>query len=231
MHQIKSPRWDLRQTVVTWLFFFQENQKLNFSNEIAAPLTLLIAAFYVPETPSYLSMRGREDEAALSLQWLRGEETDISQEWNTIQNNVGAQKNRRNSPSYASGIFPLDKRFVRPLLTTCGVMMVSKSFPFSIVLTYIFHLKWKLGAWKTWLDRQFVNKAADCLTLCVYSSIGCQERTPSASTLCPSSRRPLPEWIRTERPWQSVSFSCWPPLHPVCWSTPLAVCRCSSSAT
>ena len=45
----------------------------------AAPLTLLIAAFYVPETPSCLSLRGRDDEAAESLQWLRGEETDVRQ--------------------------------------------------------------------------------------------------------------------------------------------------------
>ena len=45
----------------------------------AAPLTLLIAAYYVPETPSCLSLRGLEDEASESLQWLRGEETDVRQ--------------------------------------------------------------------------------------------------------------------------------------------------------
>ena len=107
----------------------------------AAPLTLLIAAFYVPETPSCLSLRGREDEAAESLQWLRGEETDVRQEWNTIQANVRRQ--RGPSFSAASGAAaaaaaavaavsaggmpktPIwrQKRLLRPVLTTCGVML------------------------------------------------------------------------------------------------------------
>ena len=30
MHQIKSPRWDLRQAVVTWLFFFPRKPKTKF---------------------------------------------------------------------------------------------------------------------------------------------------------------------------------------------------------
>ena len=55
-------------------------------------LTLLIAAFYVPETPSCLSLRGRKNKAAESLQWLRGQETDVRQEWNTIQANVRRQR-------------------------------------------------------------------------------------------------------------------------------------------
>lgn len=86
-----------------------------------APLTLLITAF-VPESPSFLAMHGREEEAALSLQWLRGQETDISQEWNTIQDNVAAQQNRqRRSTGWL-----LDRRFIRPLFITCGVMLVSQ---------------------------------------------------------------------------------------------------------
>ena len=126
----------------------------------AAPLTLLIAAYYVPETPSYLSMCGRDDEAAVSLQWLRGEETDVSVEWNAIQANVRRQQqqhhhhhqlnqhhqhhhqhqHRQHQPVARSSRspgrprsgdrgagWPLDRRFVRPLLTTCGVMMVRHS--------------------------------------------------------------------------------------------------------
>ena len=106
----------------------------------AAPLTLLIAAFYVPETPSCLSLRGLEDEAAESLQWLRGEETDVRQEWNTIQANVRRQKSSASSYSGAaaaaaattmisssssSKIAPIwrQKRLLRPVLTTCGVML------------------------------------------------------------------------------------------------------------
>lgn len=105
----------------------------------AAPLTLLIAAFYVPETPSCLSLRGREDEAAESLQWLRGEETDVRQEWNTIQANVRRQKSpsvlsstglSSNSavgsptgPSICKTPIWRQKRLLRPVLTTCGVML------------------------------------------------------------------------------------------------------------
>ena len=53
----------------------------------AVLLTFLIAAFYVQETPSCLSLCGREGEAAESLQWLGG-----PQEWNKIQANVRRQK-------------------------------------------------------------------------------------------------------------------------------------------
>ena len=88
---------------------------------IAAALTLLIAA---------LSLRGREDKAPESLQWLRGEETNVRQEWNTIQVNVRRQK----GPSFsaASGAAedgmsktPIlrQKRLLRPVLTTCGMML------------------------------------------------------------------------------------------------------------
>lgn len=86
----------------------------------AAPLTLLIAAYYVPETPSCLSLRGMEDEASESLQWLRGEETDVRQEWNTMQANVRRQKSP--SSSTLSSLWR-EKRLIRPVLTTCGVML------------------------------------------------------------------------------------------------------------
>ncbi|XP_027163432.1 sugar transporter ERD6-like 5 isoform X2 [Coffea eugenioides] len=45
----------------------------------------LIGLFFVPESPRWLANVGRQKELEASLQWLRGKETDISQEAAEIQ--------------------------------------------------------------------------------------------------------------------------------------------------
>lgn len=165
----------------------------------AAPLTLLIAAYYVPETPSYLSMCGRDDEAAVSLQWLRGEETDVSVEWNAIQANVRRQQqqhhhhhqlnqhhqhhhqhqHRQHQPVARSSRspgrprsgdrgagWPLDRRFVRPLLTTCGVMMVRHSPIVSITILigdFVSVRTKKMGDMNEFRDSRTGNHSSDAV--------------------------------------------------------------------
>ncbi|KAE8743209.1 hypothetical protein FOCC_FOCC011189 [Frankliniella occidentalis] len=45
-----------------------------------APIMLFVSVLYVPETPSYLVLAGKDDEAARALQWLRGPDTDVGPE-------------------------------------------------------------------------------------------------------------------------------------------------------
>ena len=45
-----------------------------------APTMLFLGTLFIPETPSYLVLNGKDEEAASSLQWLRGPHVDIGQE-------------------------------------------------------------------------------------------------------------------------------------------------------
>uniref|UniRef100_A0AAG5DDC8 Major facilitator superfamily (MFS) profile domain-containing protein n=1 Tax=Anopheles atroparvus TaxID=41427 RepID=A0AAG5DDC8_ANOAO len=54
----------------------------------AAPIMLFISVIYIPETPSFLVLRGCDDEAHRSLQWLRGPHKNVELELDTIRSNV-----------------------------------------------------------------------------------------------------------------------------------------------
>lgn len=45
-----------------------------------APSMLFVGTLFIPETPSYLVLNGRDEEAEGSLKWLRGPQADIRQE-------------------------------------------------------------------------------------------------------------------------------------------------------
>ncbi|GBP32271.1 Facilitated trehalose transporter Tret1 [Eumeta japonica] len=91
----------------------------------AAPILLFAALLCIPETPSLLLLRGREEAAARSLQWLRGPEADIRQELATIRTNILASKQIDGvHSSKFSGLF--SKQLTRPVLITCGLMFFQK---------------------------------------------------------------------------------------------------------
>lgn len=54
-----------------------------------APSMLFLGTLFVPETPSYLVLNGKDEEAASSLQWLRGEHVDIRHELQVIRASLG----------------------------------------------------------------------------------------------------------------------------------------------
>lgn len=56
-------------------------------NVVSAIIPLIFGAIFVfmPESPTYLVAKGKKDEAAKSLRWLRGPEYDISQELAELQ--------------------------------------------------------------------------------------------------------------------------------------------------
>lgn len=91
----------------------------------AAPVLLFFALIFVPETPSSLLLRGREQEAEKSLQWLRGPDADIRQELATIRTNILASKQYYDGNSCKLNVL-LSKRLTRPVLITCGLMFFQR---------------------------------------------------------------------------------------------------------
>ncbi|XP_066907005.1 facilitated trehalose transporter Tret1 isoform X1 [Halyomorpha halys] len=87
-----------------------------------APLIFFISVAYMPETPSYLVLVGKEQEAARSLQWFRGPHADVGKELLTIRNNVlAAHSDRFRNPNRHAVITILN-----PILVTCGLMMFQR---------------------------------------------------------------------------------------------------------
>ncbi|XP_061514987.1 uncharacterized protein LOC1280239 isoform X2 [Anopheles gambiae] len=79
-----------------------------------APIMLFISVIYIPETPSFLVLRGCDEEAHRSLQWLRGPHKNVELELDTIRSNVRTTRmnllNRLSSsaPATANGTVPVD---------------------------------------------------------------------------------------------------------------------------
>ena len=94
---------------------------------------LLVSVQYTPETPSYLVTRGRVEEASRSLQWLRGDLTDVREELATIQINV---ERSRLSARTVSPCSTISSRLIKPVLLTCAVMFFTR---FSGVIAFNFY--------------------------------------------------------------------------------------------
>lgn len=66
---------------------------------ICGVIPLIFAAIFVfmPETPNYLISKGRKEDAAKSLRWLRGSEYDYSEELALMQQQHEAEKENKTS--------------------------------------------------------------------------------------------------------------------------------------
>lgn len=110
-----------------------------------APMLLFLTVIYIPETPSWLVLKGREQEAYRSLQWLRGPHSNVELELETIKANVRAT--RLNAGRFSSTTVTVQNcmskssvdvlfanvkavlrnaRLVRPILITCGLMVFQR---------------------------------------------------------------------------------------------------------
>ncbi|KAF4513810.1 UNVERIFIED_CONTAM: hypothetical protein B566_EDAN015873 [Ephemera danica] len=92
-----------------------------------APLLLLLAALWLPETPSFLLLSGREEEAAQALQWLRGPHADTSSELATLRENI--QRTRQQSATRHESWFKnlnLRREMLRPVMITCALMFFQR---------------------------------------------------------------------------------------------------------
>lgn len=85
------------------------------------PVALCVAVACVPETPSFLVLRGQELEAERALRWLRGDHADVKLELETIKAGVRTARERADHPI---GQLLVDLR--EPVLITCGLMFFQR---------------------------------------------------------------------------------------------------------
>ena len=99
----------------------------------AAPLMLLVTVQYTPETPSYLVYCGKMEQATRSLQWLRGDAVDVTEELVTIKMNIERSREEKLTRPPCSTI---SSRLIKPVLLTCAVMFFTR---FSGVIAFNFY--------------------------------------------------------------------------------------------
>ncbi|XP_053620379.1 facilitated trehalose transporter Tret1-like [Plodia interpunctella] len=149
----------------------------------AAPLLLFCTVLYIPETPSYLVLIGKDEEAYKSLLWLRGPDSDVAQELATIRNNVLASKNFSQRQSQMSGsqfINSLDvrtmNRLLGPILVTCGLMMFQRfsgAHAFSFYAVPIFRKTFGgMNPHGAAIAVSFVQLLASCLSGLLIDTVG-----------------------------------------------------------
>ena len=102
-----------------------------------APLLLLPACCLVPETPSYLLLRGREREARAALPWLRGAAADVSEEFAVLRANILRGEEAREAAGTRGEEGTGTRRaLLRPVLVTCGLMLLQKFCGVSVFSFY-----------------------------------------------------------------------------------------------
>ncbi|CAB0031999.1 unnamed protein product [Trichogramma brassicae] len=89
-----------------------------------APSMLFLGTLFIPETPSYLVLNGKDEEAASSLQWLRGSQVDIRHELQIIKTNILASRAKQYDLSFKSSV--MAPRLYKPIGITCGLMFFQR---------------------------------------------------------------------------------------------------------
>ncbi|XP_076226371.1 facilitated trehalose transporter Tret1-2 homolog isoform X1 [Nomia melanderi] len=89
-----------------------------------APSMLFLGTLFIPETPSYLVLNGKDDEAANSLQWLRGDHVDIRHELQVIKTNILASRAKQYELTFKNSMFT--PRLYKPIAITCGLMFFQR---------------------------------------------------------------------------------------------------------
>jgi facilitated trehalose transporter len=97
----------------------------------ALSLPFLVLMFFIPETPRWYIAHGKEEQAEKALQWLRGSETDIRAELSAIKNT------QLQSQKQAATLKDLmGKAYVKPLLTSLGLMLFQQFSGINAVIFY-----------------------------------------------------------------------------------------------
>ncbi|VVC32843.1 Hypothetical protein CINCED_3A000285 [Cinara cedri] len=96
------------------------------------PIPFLICMFLIPETPQWYISRNKSKKAKKALQWLRGKNADITQEFSEIEkaNHVGKNEEM---PGYLS-LF--SKMYSKPLLISMGLMLFQQLSGINAVIFY-----------------------------------------------------------------------------------------------
>lgn len=144
----------------------------------AAPLLLFCTVLYIPETPSYLVLIGKDEEAYKSLLWLRGPNSDVAQELATIRTNVLASKNFSQRQIQTNNYFDVRtmNRLLGPILVTCGLMMFQRfsgAHAFSFYAVPIFRKTFGgMNPHLAAIAVSFVQLLASCLSGLLIDTVG-----------------------------------------------------------
>nr|WEY18729.1 trehalose transporter 1 [Bactericera cockerelli] len=99
------------------------------------PIPFIICMFLIPETPRWYIGRNKQKQARKALQWLRGDDADISREFAEIEkmNNDGNEGDDESSTG-CSEVFKA--MYMRPLLISIGLMFFQQMSGINAVIFY-----------------------------------------------------------------------------------------------
>ncbi|XP_054005679.1 facilitated trehalose transporter Tret1-like isoform X1 [Hylaeus anthracinus] len=97
------------------------------------PIPFMILMFMIPETPRWYISKGQTKRARKSLQWLRGKETDITEELTAVEKlHIDSERN------VSQGAFMelFKKSHLKPLLISLGLMFFQQLSGINAVIFY-----------------------------------------------------------------------------------------------
>lgn len=83
------------------------------------PILFGVLFFFMPESPNYLVVKGKSEEARKSLTWLRGKEYDVEPELSNLERK--AEENRNNPRSFGTAI---RRKNVIKAIVICYCLMI-----------------------------------------------------------------------------------------------------------
>lgn len=97
------------------------------------PIPFMVLMFMIPETPRWYISKGKTKNARKSLQWLRGRDTDITEELTAVEK-LHADSERNVSQSAFKELFK--KNHLKPFLISVGLMFFQQFSGINAVVFY-----------------------------------------------------------------------------------------------
>lgn len=102
------------------------------------PALMSLGLFFIPESPRWLALTGRDDAALQSLLWMRPKTEDVATEFDEIKAAIAAELDAKREASFWDVVRdPVDRR--RTLLAVAAISIQAASGAMFIIGTYIPH--------------------------------------------------------------------------------------------